>query len=226
MLKIGVVLAGCGRRDGSEIHESVLTLLFLDQMGAEAVCMASNLDQRDTINHLTDEPMDEPRNILVESARIARGNVRDIKTVSGEELDGLIIPGGAGAIKNLSDFAIKGAEAEVNEDVQRIINEMADAEKPIGAICIAPATLTKALAARFPEVTIGNDLTAAGAIGAMGGIHKDSGVEEIHVDVDNKLVTTPAYMLGPGIKEIAVGIEALVKKVLELTGGGFGYKPG
>lgn len=217
MAKIGVLLSGCGVSDGSEIHEAVITLLTLDRAGAETVCMAPNVDQFDVVNHLTGEATGEKRNVLVESARIARGNIKDISKVRAADIDGLIIPGGFGAAKNLSDFAVKGKDAIVNEEVSRLLNDMVSAEKPIGAICIAPATLTKALEGKNPEVTIGNDIGTAGTIEAMGGQHKKCSVDMIHVDSNNKLVTTPAYMLGPGIKDIAVGIEKLVNKVLELV---------
>lgn len=217
MAKIGVLLSGCGVNDGSEIHEAVITMLTLDKAGAETVCMAPDVDQFDVVNHLTGEATGEKRNVLVESARIARGNIKDIRKVRAADIDGLIIPGGFGAAKNLSDFAVKGKDAVVNEDVKRLLNDMVSAEKPIGAICIAPATLTKALEEKNPEVTIGNDIGTAGAIEAMGGRHKECSVDMIHVDSNNKLVTTPAYMLGQCIKDVAVGIEKLVNKVLELV---------
>ena len=217
MAKIGVLLSGCGVNDGSEIHEAVITMLTLDKAGAETVCMAPDVDQFDVVNHLTGEATGEKRNVLVESARIARGIIKDIRKVRAADIDGLIIPGGFGAAKNLSDFAVKGKDAVVNEDVKRLLNDMISAEKPIGAICIAPATLTKALEGKNPEVTIGNDIGTAGAIEAMGGRHKECSVDMIHVDSNNKLVTTPAYMLGPCIKDVAVGIEKLVNKVLELV---------
>ena len=217
MAKIGVLLSGCGVNDGSEIHEAVITLLTLDRTGAETVCMAPDVDQFDVVNHLTGEATGEKRNVLVESARIARGNIKDISKVRAADIDGLIIPGGFGAAKNLSNFAVKGKDAVVNEEVSRLLKDMVSAEKPIGAICIAPATLTKALEGKNPEVTIGNDIGTAGAIEAMGGQHKECSVDMIHVDSNNKIVTTPAYMLGPDIKDVAVGIEKLVNKVLELV---------
>ncbi len=217
MAKIGVLLSGCGVNDGSEIHEAVIAMLTLDRAGAETVCMAPDMDQLDVVNHLTGEATGEKRNVLVESARIARGNIKDINNVHVTDIDGLIIPGGFGAAKNLSDFAVKGKDAVVNEDVKRLLNDMTSAKKPIGAICIAPATLTKALEGKNPEVTIGSDINTAGAIEAMGGQHKECSVDMIHVDNHNKLVSTPAYMLGPGIKDVAVGIEKLVNQVLELV---------
>ena len=218
MATIGVLLSGCGVYDGSEIHEAVLTLLALDRAGADIQCLAPDMEQRDVVNHLTGEPQGESRNVLVESARIARGNIKNIREVSASDLDGLIIPGGFGAAKNLSDFALRGVEAVVHPQVQRLLEEMVDAGKPVGAICIAPATLARALADRHPEVTIGTDLPTAAAIKAMGGVHFNCAVDEIHVDARLKIVTTPAYMLGPGIKVVAVGIEKLVAVVLEMVG--------
>jgi enhancing lycopene biosynthesis protein 2 len=213
---VGVLLSGCGVFDGAEIHEAVLTLLFLDRAGAACRCMAPDTAQMHVVNHLTQEVSDERRNVLVESARIARGDIQDVATVSAADLDALIIPGGFGAAKNLSDFAVKGPAAEVHPEVQRLLNDMAAAGKPIGAICIAPATLTRALGDRHPQVTIGSDLATASAIEAMGGRHHACKVDMIQVDERNRLVTTPAYMLGPGIKDVATGIEKLVARIMTM----------
>jgi enhancing lycopene biosynthesis protein 2 len=214
--KIGVLLAGCGVMDGSEIHEATLTLYFLDKLNAEYVCMAPNKDQLDVVNHVGGTVADEKRNVMLEAARIARGNIRDVRTIEANEIDAIIIPGGFGAAKNLSDFAVNGPDAKVHPQVQRLLSEMADQSKPIGAICIAPATLVRALSGRSPQVTIGNDGGTAAAIESMGGVHAVCGVADICVDEKNRIVTTPAYMLGPGIKDVAVGIEKLVNKVISL----------
>ncbi|OGQ88073.1 MAG: isoprenoid biosynthesis protein ElbB, partial [Deltaproteobacteria bacterium RIFOXYA12_FULL_58_15] len=143
--KIGVILSGCGFQDGAEIHESVLTLLALDRAGAEIICMAPNIDQRKVVNHHSGQDMDEKRNVLIESARIARGEIRDIAEVHANELDGLVMPGGFGVALNLSDFALKGPDATINPDVARVVGEMFAQRKPIGAICISPAVLSKIL---------------------------------------------------------------------------------
>ncbi|MDB4285364.1 isoprenoid biosynthesis glyoxalase ElbB [bacterium] len=217
MARIGVLLSGCGVFDGSEIHEAVITLLALDRAGAEAVCMAPDIDQYHVVNHLTQEVTGEKRNVLVESARIARGVISDLEEVQATELDGLILPGGFGAAKNLSDFALKGKEAAVHPGVIRLLREMAESGKPVGAICIAPAAVAKALAEKSPEVTIGSDEETALAIEGMGGRHRVCTVDMIHVDEANRIVSTPAYMLGSSIKDVAEGIEKLVEKVLALT---------
>ena len=215
---VGVLLSGCGVYDGAEIHESVLTLLYLSQAGAQVICTAPDMDQVHVINHVTQEAMDEKRNVLVESARIARGDIVDLASLDVDQLDALIVPGGFGAAKNLSNFALQGPDAEVHPKVAALLNQMLEAGKPIGALCIAPATITKALADYHPEVTIGTDPGTAAGIEAMGGKHQSCGVDQIHVDAANKIVTTPAYMLGPNIRDVALGIEKLVKKVLELAG--------
>lgn len=214
--KIGVLLSGCGVFDGTEIHEAVLTLLFLDRAGASVICMAPDMNQLHVMNHLTQQEAGEQRNVLVESARIARGEIQDVSAINAADIDALIIPGGFGAAKNLSDFAVNGPDAKVHPQVQRLISEMADQSKPIGAICIAPATLVRALSGRSPQVTIGNDVGTAAAIESMGGVHAVCGVADICVDEKNRIVTTPAYMLGPGIKDVAMGIEKLVDKVISL----------
>ena len=214
--KVGVLLSGCGVFDGSEIHETVLTLLAIDRAEAEAVCMAPNMDQFNVINHFTRKETGEKRSVLVESARIARGKIKDISDVHVSDLDALILPGGFGAIVNLSNFAEKGSDASIHSEVERILREMNSAGKPIGAICISPAIPAKALSDKKPEVTIGNDRKTALDIEAMGGKHTTCAVDMICVDQKNKLVTTPAYMLGPGIKDIAIGIEKLVNQVISM----------
>lgn len=215
--KVGVLLSGCGVFDGSEIHEAVLTLLFLDQAGAKIMCMAPDMDQLHVIDHTDQSLMDQRRNVLVESARIARGDIMDIKQVTAKDIDALIVPGGFGAAKNLSDFAVTGPDAQVHPEVERLLNEMVASQKPVGALCIAPATLARALAAHRPEMTIGHDMGTAAALERMGATHHACDVDEICVDERNKIITSPAYMLGPGIKDIAVGIEKLVARVLAMA---------
>lgn len=216
MKKIGVVLSGCGVYDGSEIHEAVLTLLAIDRQGCEAICMAPNVDLS-VINHLTTLETGEKRNVLVESARIARGSIRDIKEVKSAELDAIIFPGGFGAAKNLCDFALKGAAASVNPEVARLLKEMAAAKKPIGAVCIAPALIAAVLGKDYsPTVTIGNDPGTAAEIDKTGAKHQACPVTEFVIDAKNKLVTSPAYMLATRVSEVAEGIDKCVREVVKL----------
>lgn len=217
MPKIGVVLSGCGVMDGSEIHESVLTLLALHKQGAEALCLAPNIDQVHVINHLTQEEMKEKRNVLIESARIARGKIRDIQTVRAAEIDGLIFPGGYGAAKNLSSFAFDGPDCKVHPEVARLAREVHGAGKPIGAICISPALIGKIFQGSALKLTIGTDKETASAIEKMGQTHILCGVREALVDKKQRFVTTPAYMLAQNLSEAYAGIEKLVSEVLALV---------
>jgi enhancing lycopene biosynthesis protein 2 len=217
--KIGVLLSGCGHQDGAEIHEATVTLLALDRGGAEITCMAPNKSQMHTLNHKSSEETGEVRNVLTESARIARGEIEDIADVNADGLDGLILPGGYGAAKNLTDFAVKGPDCTIHPEVERLINDMIKAKKPVGVICIAPAVMARALKDKGIKVklTIGNDKGTADALEVLGAQHVDCMVDDIVVDDANKVVSTPAYMLGPSIKDVAAGIEKLVKKVLEMA---------
>jgi enhancing lycopene biosynthesis protein 2 len=216
--RVGVILAGSGYLDGSEIQEATLTLLFLDKRGAKVTAMAPNVRQMHVVDHLQGEPAgSETRNVLHEAARITRGAIVDVKTVKAEDLDALIIPGGYGAAKNLCTFATEGVKLEVNPDVERLVRDMAAAGKPLGFVCIAPVIAAKVLGAKKVKLTIGNDPATAAALNALGAIHVDAPVDQIVVDEKNRVVSTPAYMLGPTIAPVAAGIERLVGAVLEMA---------
>ena len=215
MSKIGIVLSGCGVNDGSEIHEAVITMLELDKAGADMLIMAPNIDQLHVINHATGEEMDDSRNVLVESARISRGDIEDIAVVTSENVDALIFPGGFGVAKNLSDYAMAGVECSVNPDVLRLSREVHNEGKPIGAICIAPAIMATILSGET-ELTVGFDEQTASDIDAMGAKHVLCPVNEIVVDKEKKVVSTPAYMEAKSIKEAALGIEKLVAEILNM----------
>ncbi len=216
MKRVGIVLSGCGVYDGAEIHEAVLTLLAVDRAGAQAVCFAPDKPQFHVVNHLTGEVTDDNRNILVESARIARGNIQPLSQADASQLDALIVPGGFGAAKNLSDFATEGAACQVDESLALLTQEIYKQNKPIGFICIAPALLPKLLGEPV-RVTIGNDIDTAECIEEMGGTHIVCPVDDIVVDAQHKVVTTPAYMLANSISEAAKGIDKLVERVLGFT---------
>lgn len=215
MKNIAVILSGSGVFDGSEIYESVLTFLRLEHNGVRYQCFAPNVEQLHVINHLTGEVAEgETRNVLVEAARLARGNVKDLAEANPDEFDALIIPGGFGAAKNLSDFAVKGHECSINPDLERFARAIHQAGKPVGLICIAPAMTPKLLGTGI-QCTIGNDAGVAEAITAMGGQHTDCSVDQIVIDEANKVITTPAYMLAGSITEAASGINRLVDEVVK-----------
>ncbi len=216
--RIAVVLSGCGVYDGAEIHESVLALLALDRRGAEAIVCAPDAPQMHVVNHLSGEV--EPgasRNVLVESARIARGAIRDVASVRADEVDGLLLPGGFGAAKNLCDFAVRGKDCSVHPEVARLVREVHAQGKPVGAVCIAPAVVAKVLGAEKPRLTIGTDEATASGLEAMGATHVSCTVAELAVDREKKLVSTPAYMLGKRISEVAEGIDKAVGALLDMA---------
>ncbi|MBI3591478.1 MAG: isoprenoid biosynthesis glyoxalase ElbB [Candidatus Melainabacteria bacterium] len=216
MYKIGVLLSGCGVMDGSEIHEAVITLLAIDKAGMQSVCIAPNKDQTQVINHLTNKPQNEKRNILVESARIARGNIKDIKSINPKDLDAVILPGGFGAACNLSSFAKDGASANVMPEVEAFLREAHKLKKPIGAICIAPNVIAKVFGDKNIELTIGNDQGTASNLEKMGAKHIKKEVDDIVVDHKNLIISTPAYMLAGGPAEVEAGINKLIKAIVEL----------
>ncbi len=215
MKKIAVVLAGNGVFDGAEIHEATLSLLAIAQKGAEYQCFAPDINQAHVINHITGEEMPETRNVMVEAARIARGNIRALSEYNADEFDALLIPGGFGAAKNLCTFAFDGPDCKVNPDVETAIKCTVEAAKPVGALCISPALIAKVLG--DVEVTIGQDEGTADAISSLGAKHVKTTHGEIVVDNKYKVVTTPCYMLDATIDQIAAGASNVVDKILELS---------
>ena len=214
MKKIAVVLAGNGVYDGSEIHEATITLLTIARNGAQYQCFAPNINQAHVINHLTGEVMPETRNVLVEAARIARGNIKPLSAYNAKEFDALILPGGFGVAKNLCNYAFEGTNCTVNSEVEKAIKSTVIEEKPIGALCISPVLIAKVLV--DAEVTIGNEEVASSAIESFGATHFAKSHGEIVYDSKYKLVTTPCYMLDATIDQIADGIENAIKKILEI----------
>ncbi|MEM7202332.1 MAG: isoprenoid biosynthesis glyoxalase ElbB [Planctomycetota bacterium] len=213
---VGVILSGCGYLDGAEIHESVCTLLALDRAGVTIQCFAPDVEL-DVIDHRTGEPTGERRNVLAESARIARGDIRDVADADPAALDALALPGGFGAAKNLSNFASAGPGCEVHAGVARLVQAVHAAGKPIAAICIAPAVVACVLGDSHPTLTIGNDRDTATALETLGCVHQDCPVTEFVVDRERKIVSTPAYMLGPTIAHVQQGIDKTVQELLALA---------
>jgi len=215
MKNIAVVLAGNGVYDGAEIHEAVLTLLAIARQGARYQCFAPDINQAHVVNHLTGSEMPETRNVLIEAARIARGNIKPLSDYKAEDFDALVFPGGFGVAKNLCTFAFDGVNCSVNPGVENVIRTTIVAEKPIGALCISPVLIAKILV--DVEVTIGIDKGTANAIESFGGTHIETTHGEIVYDDKYKLVTTPCYMLDASIDQIAVGAENVIRKILELA---------
>lgn len=209
-----VILSGCGHQDGAEIHEATLTLWAIHKNGGEFQCYAPDIKQQHVLNHITGQEMNEQRNVLIESARIARGKIASLATFVPESADALVIPGGFGAAKNLSSYAFDGAKCTVNSDVAAAIKAMHAAGKPIGALCIAPVILAKVLG--NVTLTIGQDPTTADNLAAMGAKHQPTLHGEIVVDQQNKIVTTPCYMLNSRVDQIADGADHLIQAMMAM----------
>lgn len=212
--KLAVVLSGCGVYDGSEIQEAVATLLAIDKLGATYQCFAPDIKQHHVINHITGEEMNESRNVLVEAARIARGQILPLSELNLDEFDGLVFPGGFGAAKNLCTYAIDGTKCLINSDVNVAVRDAFELKKPIAALCISPVLIAEILA--NVTLTIGTNAATAKDVEIMGGIHKMAVGAEIVVDHENKIVSTPCYMHDTSISIVAQGAEDAIKAVFDL----------
>lgn len=212
--RFAVVLSGCGVYDGAEIHEAVSVMLAIDKAGGVYQCFSPDINQYHVINHLTDEEMDETRNVLVESARIARGNIKKLAEYQPDEFDAIVFPGGFGVAKNLCTFAVDGADCLVNPVVEQAIERSHKAGLPIGALCISPVLIAGVLGK--VQLTIGSDEATAGALESMGAIHRNTDGSDIVVDKENKIVTSPCYMNDASISIVARGAENVIEALYEL----------
>lgn len=227
-MKIGVLLSGNGVYDGSEIHEAVLSLLAIDEAGAEWICLAPNYYQHHVINHTNGEEMPETRNILIEAARIARGNIKDIDGFDINEIDGLVMPGGFGAAKNFSQWAFEGAKGEVNPIVKDFLLRIMEAGKPIAALCVSPVVLAKTLegSGKHPKLTLGTDKALSPydiksdseGIATMGAQPQMKTINEIMVDEENKIISAPCYMMEVSIKQVRANAKMAIDKLIEMIG--------
>lgn len=225
-MKIGVLLSGCGVYDGAEIQEAVLTLLAIEEIGAQAVCISIDEPQHHVINHLTGEEMNESRNMLIEAARIARGNIVEISSISPADIDGLIIPGGFGSAKNFSKWAFSGPEGEINPKVKLMLVNLINVGKPIAALCVSPVIVAKALegSSIHANLTIGSTLEAspydiesfAAGLQSTGSTTEMKTVHEILVDQKNKIVTAPCYMMEASILDVRKNIRNAVEALRDL----------
>jgi enhancing lycopene biosynthesis protein 2 len=216
IMKTAVVLSGCGVYDGAEIHEAVMTLWAIERHGGTYQVFAPNVMQHHVINHITGDTMHESRNVLTESARIARGKIRALTDYRADEFDALIFPGGFGVAKNLCTYAFDGTECHVDRVVEGAIRSTHRAGKPVGALCISPVLIARVLG--DVTVTIGNDAATAADISSLGGRNEDRGHGEVTVDREKRIVSVAAYMIPATLSEIALDAEAVVKAIKELIG--------
>lgn len=213
MKKFAIVLAGCGVYDGAEIHEATLSMYAVKKQGAEYEIFAPDMEQHHVVNHLTGDEMQEKRNVLVEAARIARGNIKPLSAFNASDFDAILLPGGFGVAKNLCTFALEGADCKVNPEVEKSLKAMHEAGKPIGALCISPVLIAKVLGEA--EITIGQDKDTAAAIQKMGAKHISTNHGEVTIDARHNIFTTPCYMLDANIVQIGEGAENIVRAMLK-----------
>lgn len=213
--KVAIVLSGCGFQDGAEIHESVLTMLALDKYGAEYSCFAPDIPQSKVYDHYNKKENDEKRNVLIESARIARGDIQPLSKFDAADFDAIVLPGGFGAATNLCSFAQDGVDCKINKDVENAILTMHQSSKPIGALCISPVVVAKIIPGS--KLTIGDDSGVASTISNMGAKHENTGHGQVVIDHEKKIVTTPCYMLSSTISQIAEGANKLISELLKMA---------
>lgn len=214
-MNFAVILSGCGVYDGAEIHEATMALLAIVKNGGTYMIFAPDVKQHHVINHITGNEMDESRNVLIESARIARGNIKSLDQYNPADFDALILPGGFGVAKNLCTYAFDGPDCQVDKVIEKVIKETHAAGKPIGALCISPVLITRILGE--VDVTIGQDKATADHIEEMGGVHIATGHGEVVIDTENRVVTSPCYMLDASIADIADGAENVIKSIINLS---------
>lgn len=214
-----IILSGCGVFDGTEIHEATLTMLAIDQAGSTYQCFAPNMLQSKVVNHFSGDVTaidgdDNRRNVLIESGRICRGDIQELSELDLRNFDGIILPGGFGVALNLSNVATKGPDCDVHEGVAKIIEDAHKQEKVIIALCIAPTIIAKVLGKYGVEITIGNDKGIATGIEKMGAKHIEKKSKEICIDIENKIITTPCYMLDKSISDVAVSCKRAIEEAI------------
>jgi enhancing lycopene biosynthesis protein 2 len=223
-MKIGVLLSGCGVYDGAEIQEAVLTLLEIERIGAEAVCIGINDTQYHVVNHLTGNVQQQQRNMLEEAARIARGNILDINQVVPADIDALIIPGGFGSAKNFSDWAFKGPQGTIKPEVKLLLVNLYNVGKPIVALCVSPILLALALPNSSLQLTLGHTADPSpyqiqdfnAGIHTLGAHPKNIKLGDVLVDTENRIITAPCYMMDATILQIQQNIQNALKALVQL----------
>lgn len=226
MMKIGVLLSGCGVYDGAEIQEAVLTLLAIDEIGAQAICISIDEDQHHVVNHLTGEEQNQKRNMMQEAARIARGSVKEISEISPADIDALVIPGGFGSAKNFTNWAFNGPASEINPKVKLLLVNLINVGKPIAALCVSPVVVAKALQDSniHAHMTIGTNSEATpydipgfnAGLETIGSTTEMRGIKEIVVDKENKIITAPCYMQEATINEVRKNIRQAIEALRDL----------
>ena len=226
-MKIGVLLSGCGVYDGVEIQEAVLTLLAIDEMGDEAVCIAVDANQHHVINHISGEELPETRNMLIEAARISRGKIHNIRAIQPVDIDALVIPGGFGSAKNFSSWAFHGADGTILPEVKLLIVNLINVGKPIAALCVSPVVLALAMKNNSIPLTLSIGSTKEDSpydildfqegIKQTGAAIQDKNVREILIDHENKIVCAPGSMMDASIVDVRLNVQSALLALKKLV---------
>ncbi len=217
MKKIALLLSGCGYLDGTEVTECVSTIIKLSELGTKWTPFSISKSYSPTSHFAPEHSPPGPLNCLEESARITRSQMTDLKEIRVKDYDALVIPGGYGVAKNFCSWALDGPSCSVDKNVKSVIEEFHSLSLPIGAWCIAPALVSRVLGQHNIQVTIGNDTETAAGIEKTGAIHVPCSVTDFVTDRENKIISTPAYMLQAQPHEVFQGISSALKELWEMA---------
>ena len=186
--------------DGSDVHESVLLLLALEEAGERPVLLAPDIRQGRTVDHLSAGTVEgEDRNVLCESARLGRGIVRALATVRPDELEALVIPGGYGPVVNFSGgFAMPGAARRILPEVEPFLQHFLMERKPLGLIGLGEVPVRTLLGQEMEPPSPPAD------------------PRHLRVDADRRIVHTPGFAAFTRLADVRAGIEAMVAALLRL----------
>ena len=213
MKKTAIILSGCGQVDGSETHETILTILALEQHNLDWEGLAPSGLQTEVYDHYTNTKENiSPSSMITEAARLVRGNITIINAVNASDYAAVIIPGGAGVIKNLSNYSTAGINFTIHPELLAFMATIVRLQIPAGFICIAPILIPK-LYGNKPKLTIGSNVELAAKIVQIGGEHCDCLANDIVIDHAQKIVSTPANMVAKNIVEVYHGIYKLVTQI-------------
>lgn len=226
-MNFGILLSGSGVYDGAEIQEAVLSMLAVSELGDTYTCIGVNADQFHVINHVTGEPMNESRNMFIEAARIARGNIVPIQDIQPADIDALIIPGGFGSAKNFTKWAFDGPDGSILPEVKLLLVNLVNVGKPIAALCVSPVVVAKAFedSRIHPDLTLGTtaesspyDIAAfSEGLQKTGATTTYKSVKEIHIDEANKIITAPCYMMDASISDVWKNIQDAIRELKKMA---------
>ena len=192
--KVAIILSGCGGLDGSEIGETICSILALEGGGFSWKAFSMDKLQKKVISALSMKEMNEKRNMMEESARITHGKIEDISKLEVNEFDVLWLPGGYGMVCSFSDIGEKGENGSVSSEISTVIKKFHEQKKIIVGICIAPSVIAKSLEKVQLTITLGEAENFYSLLKRLGHNPKKVTSSEFIYDKEHKIYSTPAYM--------------------------------